>query len=58
MEPENARMFSKETVNGLHTDLKLVMTLNNLRLYKIVKALPMIAEGKSLHSIIGGYYDY
>ena len=51
-------MFSKETVNGLHTDLKLVMTLNNLRLYKIVKALPMIAEGKSLHSIIGGYYDY
>jgi len=43
--------FSKETVNRLRSELKLAMALNNLRLFTIVKALLMIAEGNSLRSI-------
>jgi len=43
--------FSKEIVNQLNNELKLAMSLNNLRLFRIVKALLMIAAGNSLQSV-------
>jgi transposase len=43
--------FLKETVNRLHTELDLALSKNNLRLFRIVKALLMIAAGESLHTI-------
>lgn len=39
--------FSKQTVDGLHNELRKAMSLNNLRLFKIAKALLMVGEGAS-----------
>lgn len=43
--------FSKETVDKLELELEIAQKLNNLRLYKIVKSLLMIHEGKSASDI-------
>lgn len=45
--------FSKETITRLNKETKKAQTLNNLRLFKISKALLMIADGKSLNEISG-----
>jgi transposase len=52
MEAETMRIrFSRTTVNRLHRVLKKAQSLNNLRLFKIVEALLMIADGHSFKSI-------
>ena len=43
--------FSKQTLCGLSKELKLSERLNNLRLYKIVSALLMLHEGRSVRAI-------
>ena len=43
--------FEKKTVERLKEELKKAQKLNNLRLFKIAKALIMIAEGDSLETI-------
>jgi len=43
--------FSKTTVKRLHEELKRAQSLNNLRLFKIVKSLLMIGDGNPLRSI-------
>ena len=43
--------FMNETIDRLNIELKLAISLNNLRLFKLVKALLMLAEGKSLKVI-------
>ena len=45
--------FSNKTVKRLHEELKKAQSLNNLRLFKMAKALLMIAEGNSFHSVSG-----
>lgn len=43
--------FTKDTINRLNAELDLALSLNNLRLFKFVKAILMIAQGYSLNTI-------
>lgn len=43
--------FGKKTVNRLHQELNTAQRLNNFRLFKITKAILMIADGEAMSSI-------
>jgi transposase len=43
--------FRKTTVNRLYEELKTAHCLNNFRLFKITKAILMIADGEAMSSI-------
>jgi transposase len=43
--------FRKKTVNRLHQELNTAQRLNNFRLFKITKAILMIADGEAMSSI-------
>lgn len=43
--------FRKKTVNRLHQEVKTAHRLTNFRLFKITKAILMIADGEAMSSI-------